>query len=674
MTLLPELFEPMTIGPMTVPNRMMMSGMSAGCRVDENGDISKETIAYFVERARHSPGMIAMGAAAVVPPAGAVVRRGRSGSAGVRLYADEMIPSLRRLVDAVHQYGSKFGIQLFNAGGTERGVNDLISPSGISSNVRDAREPGRKRSGQVNRALTLDEIPQIVNFYAEGAQRCLAAGFDFVEVHGGHGYLISNFLTPLFNRRTDRYGGSFENRTRFLLEIVAAIRAKVGDRMAIGVKFNGDDFIGEEGWTLADSCRLAPLLQAAGADYLTLTAGLVGSPRLTIPPMYERQGCYSELAEAVRPLVSIPVATVGRIKSPLMARDLVAQRKVDFVVMGRAFIADPEFVGKVRSGDLQDIRPCLADCRGCADEHIQRGGLTSCVVNPRMCRELDLIDIEGASKDNPKKVLVVGGGLAGLEAARRTAFSGHHVTLCETQPWLGGQIRLAAMMPERGEIADIVPWYETQLAKYGVDVRLQTTVDEEFLRQASPDVVFVATGSVPEVPQHMLDAVMKAENIDIAMLDDVLAEAVEVGRRVLVIGGDQNGVLAADYLSEDKEREIWIAEAGGHFGRKLAGHDRWYLFNRMSRKSVHRIKNVHGIEVGEDDQVWLLTEADRQPLPAIDTIVFASDRRSDRGVAELAAKLGIETRVVGDAHDATSEHSGTIFANIARAYDVARLI
>jgi NADPH-dependent 2,4-dienoyl-CoA reductase/sulfur reductase-like enzyme len=530
---------------------------------------------------------------------------------------------------------------------------------------------------QVNRALELDEIEQVVGYFAAAAARCQEAGLDFVEIHAGHGYLISNFLTPLFNRRTDRYGGSFDNRIRFLIEIVRAVKAVLGNRMALGVKFNGDDFLPSEGWTLADSCRLAPILEAEGADYLNVTAGVVGAPRLTIAPMYEPQGCYTHLAEAVKPLVSIPVGTIGRIKDPVMANDLVAQGKVDFVGMGRPMIADPDIVGKARRGELDEIRKCLADCRGCMDEHMRsarRGAVTtSCVVNPRMTRESACIDIEGASKDNPKKVLVVGGGLAGLEAARRTAFSGHHVTLCEGRGWIGGQIRLAAMIPGRQEIADMLPWYELQLAKYGVDVRLNTTVDAALLSAIAPDVVFVATGSVPQVPPSMIEGVGNAVNINIMMIDDLLEERLTPGANILVVGGDQIGIQAADYLSEGG-RKVCVAEALGHFAPKLAVHDRWYLLNRIDEKKVRRVKHVHNVEVDSDDSVWLVTDNGREQLPGIDTIVFASDRRSNRSVAEMAEARGVKTHIIGDAFDVVSEDSGTIFANIAQAYDSARQI
>ncbi|TNE39101.1 MAG: NADH:flavin oxidoreductase [Alphaproteobacteria bacterium] len=657
------LFSPLKIGPMTISNRIMMSAMSAGPKVDENLEITDEIIAYYVERARTSPGMAGIGAAAVVPNP---LRR------GIRLFDEAILPSLTRLTKAVQQYDTRFGSQLFNQGGTGGGEMVLISPSGISSNVREARESGLPKRPQKNHALTLEEIPEIVAHYVKGAEMCARAGMDFVEIHAGHGYLISNFMTPLFNKRTDEYGGSTENRARFLLDILKAVKAALGDKLAVGVKFNGDDYIGDDGWTLAETRELAPMLEAAGADYLTLTAGLVGSPRLTIPPLYEPHACYADLAEAVKPLVNIPVATVGRIKTPALAEELIAGDKVDFVVLGRAFIADPEFAAKARAGNFKDIRPCLGECRGCADEHIQRGGLTTCVVNPRMSRELHVVDVEGAKKDNPKRILVIGAGLAGLEAARMTAFSGHQVTLCEEASKVGGQILLAAQMPGRGELGDILPWYETQLAKYGVDVRLNTRADRNLIETLAPDVVIVATGSLPEVPQNLVNLVMQVSETDCLMLDDMVRDNIDPGKKVVVIGGDQNGIIAADWLAE-KGAEVWIAEAGGHFGQKLAGHDRWYLLNRLQGKPVHRYKNA-GLEIGENEQIRLTNGHGAQSLEDIDTIVFASDRHSNRELLEVADKMGFETYAVGDANDATSEFASTILATIQHAYDVARKI
>jgi NAD(P)-dependent dehydrogenase (short-subunit alcohol dehydrogenase family) len=429
---------------------------------------------------------------------------------------------------------------------------------------------------------------------------------------------------------------------------------------------------------LEDACRVAPLLEAEGADYLSVTAGVMGGFRLTVPPLYERQGCFADMAQAVKQEVGIPVATVGRVKRPAMADELVRDGVVDFVCMGRALIADSQAVAKARRGELADIRPCLAECRGCIDQEMRsikagQPGHVSCVVNPRMQRESVCIDIEGERKEAPRRVLVVGGGLAGLEAARRTAFAGHKVVLCESRDRIGGQIRLAAMIPGRGEIADILPWYQHQLEKYGVDLRLRTTVDRVLLEGIAPDVVFVATGSVPQVPQGMLEMVYAAEDIAVLMPDDLLEQGLTAGKRVLVVGGDQIGMQIADYLSE-RGSTVFVVEADGHFASKMAANDRWYLVGRTIAGKVTRFKNVKSIGFAPDGSIRLQAGPDNIPLHGIDTIVFASERRSVRALAETARELGCDTYIVGDAADIATADSGTIFANIAQAYDRARQI
>ncbi|MFA5631568.1 MAG: FAD-dependent oxidoreductase [Porticoccaceae bacterium] len=667
---LSHLFSPLKIGPMEIANRIMQPGMSAGMVVDKDLHVAPDMIAYYEERARSRPGMMAIGQSMVVPPTPGYTPQGM-----IYLHDDKYIPSLKKLVDAVQAHGVKFGIQLGDTG-TQGGGAVHLSPSAVPAR---AAATGDARLRPELKALTIAEIAQVVQYFADAALRCKKAGFDFIEIHSGHGYLLSAFLTSYFNRRTDEYGGSLENRTRFLLEIVAAVRAAVGPEIGIGVKINGEDYLAEEGaFTIAECVEVSRMLERAGVDYLAVTAGVMGAKRLTIPPLYEPQACFNDLAVAVKQAVKIPVATIGRIKDVRMADQLVADERADIVCMGRAFIVDSEFVDKARRGDIRDIRTCLADCRGCADHEmrsIKKGlyGQTSCVLNPRVLRESVCIDIAGSAAANPRKVLVVGAGLAGLEAARRAAFSGHQVTLCENRDFIGGQIRWAEMIPGRQEIGDMLPWYQYQLEKHGVDVRLGTEVDETLIRSLAPDVLFVATGSVPQVPQHLMDAVMKAQNIALLMADDIFEFSPEVGDNVLVVGGDQIGMQVADYLSENG-RAVTVAEAHNHFAFKLAANDRWYLVSRLIEKQVRRVKNVQDIEIDDDDQVWLSSKDGREHLPGIDTIVFASERKPMRALAEVAERLGIEAHVVGDAFDVNSEDAGMIFSVVAQAYDAARQV
>jgi 2,4-dienoyl-CoA reductase-like NADH-dependent reductase (Old Yellow Enzyme family)/thioredoxin reductase len=665
-----HLFSPIKIGPMQISNRIMMPGMSAGMMLDSEARVTPEMIAYYVERARTCPGMMAVGSAAVVPST--TPKRHP-----LAIDTDDCLPTLKSLVDAVHQYDTKFGIQLWD-GGTQTGGKLQLSPSGVAANAQAVFDLSRETP--LPKVLSIEDIKDVVGYFADAAVRCQKAGFDFVEIHAGHGYLISAFLSPYFNKRTDIYGVSLENRSRFLIEILRAVKAAVGPRTGVGIKMNGDDFMPDEaGWTLKDTLQIAPVLEAEGADYLTITAGVMGATRLTVPPMYEKQGCFADMATAVKKLVSIPVGTVGRIKTPTMANDLIASGEVDFVCMGRPLIADSQFVDKARRGDLQDIRLCLADCRGCIDQEmrsIKQGapGSASCVVNPRMQRESVCIDVEGDKRETPKTILVAGAGLAGLEAARRGAFSGHRVILCESRAFVGGQIRFASMIPGRKEIGDMLPWYERQIAKYGVDLRLNTNVDTALLDEIAPDVVIIATGSLPAVPQNMMELVYEAGNINVMLIDDLLEQRLQPGTGILVIGGDQIGMQAADYLSEGGGRRVYVAEAHNHFAQKLAANDRWYLTARLIDKGVRRFKNVHDIKVTGDGTIRLTTDKGDQVLEQIDTIVFASERHPQRALAEIAIAKGFKTHLIGDSHDATSEEGGMILSSITQAYDVARAI
>jgi 2,4-dienoyl-CoA reductase-like NADH-dependent reductase (Old Yellow Enzyme family)/thioredoxin reductase len=662
---LQRLFQPLQVGRMTIKNRLMMSCMAAGTQLDDDGHVTDEMIGYYVERAKSCPGQMGIGAGSVMP-------QDQPKKTSPCLHADEYIPTLRRLTDAVHQFDTKFGIQLWE-GGIQAGGRVQLSPSGVTVAVKAVGD--QTLGAPVVKALSQEEI-KVVRRFGDAAERCVKAGFDFVEIHAGHGYLISTFMTPFFNRRTDQYGGSFENRIRFLIEILRTVKERVGQQITVGVKTNGDDCLPEQGWTLADACRLAPILEREGADYLTISAGVMGAPRLTVPPLYEPQGCFADFAREVRKQVKIPVYTTGRIKNPRMAEELIRNGTADVCSIGRPIIADPAFVAKARDGMLADIRPCLAECRGCLDQQmrtIMRGEkpVTSCIVNPRVGREVHLPEVAGDRKSQARRVLVIGGGIAGLEAARRAAYSGHIVTLCERRGWLGGQVRFAAMMPQRHEIGDILPWYERQLNQLGVDVRLNTEVDGALLDQLRPAVVVIATGSVPTVPQNFTDSLYNCTRIAVHMADDVLEDGRSVGDHILIVGGEQIGMTMADYLSEGG-RTVYVAEEHSHFASKLAANDRWYLVGRTRKKNVKQFKNIHRIDVTESQEVWLRGKAGDVQLPRVDSIVLASERQSDRSMLDEVKRRGIEVHVIGDAKDLSSEDGGTIFANVAQAYDVAR--
>ena len=659
MNKLKHLFQPIKIGQMEVKNRIVMPPMGVVV-TDENRNVTPQLIEYFVERARSEPGMICVQGSQIQPS-------GETDRGGICLWDDKWIPGMRDLVNAVHKYDVKFGIEIQH-GGVQSDLEEVEGPSAVSA-LAVIRVPVRE--------MSKDDIKECIKNYGRGAERCVKAGFDFVEIHGCHGYLVTEFLCPYFNRRTDEYGGSFDNRIRFITEVVREMKSKIG-KVPLGLRVNGDDFI-KDGWTLDETCRLIPILEKEGLDYVSVSFGVYGADRMTIPSMYEEQGVFAYLAEAVKKHVSIPVITVGRLKDPVMADRIIKEGKADLVAMGRAQIADPELASKAREGKLADIRPCIADCMGCIEEvwrQAKAGGWptgASCTVNPRVGREWVIKDIKDEKKANAKKVLVVGGGCAGLEAARSAAFVGHEVILCESKGKLGGQLRLAAMIPRRQELEEILPWYERELNKLGVEIRLNTTVDEKFLEQIGPDVVVLATGSLPEVPLGYIQGLENVKEIELLMVDELIEEKKLTGDNVLVIGIDQVGLQVADYLVE-QGKNVYAMGKEQHFGEKMAGNDKFYLIGGLIKKGVKRGKNIQRIEILPTDEVWVVSEGGKEKLPEIDTIVFASDRRPNIFLEEIITKKGIESRIIGEASGIADISQGTAYACIAAGYDAGRQI
>ncbi|MDJ0804751.1 MAG: NADH:flavin oxidoreductase, partial [Desulfobacterales bacterium] len=422
MTAYPHVFAPLAIGSMRVKNRLLMSAMSINFGVDENGFVTDHLTAYFEARARGGVGAMLVGGGAVHPT-------GIELPDLPKLWDDACIPSLARMVDAMRPYDVRFGVQLMH-GGRQSYHDQKVAPSPIAA-------PAVVRG--VPRELSVGEIQELVAAFGDAARRCRAAGFDFIEVHAAHGYLINQFMAPNANQRGDRYGGGFDNRIRFLLELLQDIKIKAGADFPVGIRINGDDYIAD-GWTLDDALRLAPVLETSGADYLHVSAGVYGSRELTIPSLYAPQGCFVHLAEAVKKNATIPVVAVGRIKTLDLADEVIASGQADMVALGRALLADPEMPVKGREG-RGTVRPCIGCCLGCihAVLQLEPGG---CVVNPDVGREYSLADESPPA--SARRVLVAGGGPAGMAAARMAALRGHRVTLVEAEKQLGGLFRLAS--------------------------------------------------------------------------------------------------------------------------------------------------------------------------------------------------------------------------------------
>ena len=566
MTVFPHLFSPITIGPMTAKNRLLMPAMSINFGVDEQGFVTEQLIDYFVARARGGAGMLLVGGGAVHPT-------------GVelpdlpKLWNDACIPSLTRMVDAVRPYDACFGVQLMH-GGRQSYHDQKVAPSAI---------PAPAVVKGIPKALRLVEIDELVAAFGDAARRCREAGFDFIEIHAAHGYLINQFMARNSNKRDDRYGGSFDNRIRFLMELLTDIKAKAGRDYPVGIRINGNDFI-KDGWTLDDTLRLAPILEAAGADYLHVSAGVYGSTELTIPSVYAPQGCFVHLAEAVKQVVSLPVVAVGRIKHADMADRVIAEGRADAVAMGRALLADPELPNKARANGAA-IRPCIGCCLGCihAVLQLEPGG---CVVNPDVGREYLLKDEDPA--DASRVVLVVGGGPAGLAAARMAAVRGHRVFLIEEGNTLGGLFRLATRAPGRQEAGDILAYFEAELARLRVDIRYNTQLTAGLLDDIAPDIAVLATGSLPDTP---IIKGFSGTKMMIYSVVEVMGGELPEGDQVIVLGGGQSALMLADFLAE-AGKTVVVLNRGRHFGEEMSSNDRFYLRERLNRNKVQLYKNV----------------------------------------------------------------------------------
>ncbi|MBI5578723.1 MAG: FAD-dependent oxidoreductase [Deltaproteobacteria bacterium] len=620
---LEHLFSPIRLGRMEVRNRLVMPPMSVNFGVDEQGFVTERHWTYLAVRAMAGTGMIVVGGGAVHPD-------GLDLPKMPRVWDDRFIPGLSRLAAEVKKHGARIGLQLLH-GGRQAFHGRRVAPSAL---------PSLAVVKGVPRELKRDEIKELVACHAEAARRARDAGFDFVEIHAAHGYLISEFLAPNANQRTDDYGGSFENRTRFLLEILAAIKDRCGSDYPMGVRYNGEDYV-DGGWILREALRLGPLLETAGADWLHVSAGVYGSQPVTIPSMYEPFGCFAHLAEAVKQVVSIPVIAVGRIKDPVMADRLIAEGKADLVSMGRAHIADPELAAKAAQGRLQEIRPCIGCCRGCIESVLALEEAT-CVMNPEMGREY-LLGKTAAHAPQSKRILVVGAGPAGLSCARLLALRGHRVVVVEERDRPGGALVYASKPPGRGELWEMIEYFLAELKRLGVEIRLKTIIDKAMARELAPGVVVVASGANPRLPQlpGLFDS-----GLNLSTVLDVLSGEVAPGPRVVVLGSDQAAMVTADFLAQGPRA---VAVLGGeHFAPELAPNDRTSLRRRLDKAGVRLYKRAFIREFMADGLI-IEHQNGREALTGFRDLVIAEGFRPERRAAEMFVRLGIETHFLGDA-------------------------
>ena len=619
--MLNHLFSPFTLRGKTIKNRCTVTAMVTNfCTGD--GKATERFIKYHETKAEGGWGLI-ITEDYVVEPTG----KGFSNVAG--LWCDKQIPGHSELTRRVHAHGATILAQIYHCGRqTNHNVIGRVpyAPSAIPCPF----------SPDMPEELSTEKIYSLIEDFGDCAARAKKCGFDGVEIHGGHGYLVAEFMSPYSNKRSDEFGGDLASRLRFPMEIIKNIRRKCGDDFIIGFRISADEYI-DGGRTLADTLVIAPILEEAGIEIIHVSAGCYASCDAIVPPAHTKHAWTSHMAEAVKKVCSIPVITVGRVNDPRIADMLIKTGQADFVGMGRASLVDPAMPLKAHEGRFEDIRRCIGCNFGCLGLLFEDKPI-SCVLNPTLGREHECAI---RKTNNPKNVIVVGAGPAGLEAAITAALAGHHVEVLEKDSRAGGQFRLAAVPPCKGEIADFITWQTTQLKKLGISVRYNTEATIETVKALSPDVVVVATGStpsVPPVPGIRLPHVVTAH--------EVLSGASNVGMRNVIIGGGLVGAETAHHLAVQL-KQVTLVEMLPEIAAGEALAPKWHLMRALEKYHVRIITEAKVKEVTEQNVV-VEHQGQTLSIPA-DTVIVATGSKPNHALADELAAAGVEVRVIGDA-------------------------
>ncbi|MDP2727740.1 MAG: FAD-dependent oxidoreductase [Dehalococcoidia bacterium] len=614
-----KLFEPLAIGSVVARNRVMMAPAET-CFSSSEGELTQRHEDYYLERAKGGVGILTLEAFAVNPA-------GRLQARQLGIWDDHFVLPLRALITKLKAQGCLVCVQLSHAGRqTSRKITGFepVCPSEFVY-----------RGGEKARELSVEEIGKVVQEFGDAARRAQEAGTDLIELHGSGGYLICQFLSPYTNKRTDQYGGDQSRRFRFLSEVVQKIREQVGNDYPLICRISGDEFV-PGGLTVDDGKWIAGQLENLGIDAIHVYAGNGDStvpyalPIKTIPP-----GCLVSLAYEIKKVVSVPVIAVGGICEPELAQEIVESGKADVVAMARALIADPEWPMKVQEGRAREINRCIR-CNECIDR-IFTGREMACLVNPSMGRERDY---RITTSPQPRRVLVVGGGPAGMQAARVLALRGHRVTLAEKGMGLGGQLLLASQPPGKLDMKHLVDYLEYQIENLGVDVKLDYEVTAEQVVSLDPDVVFLATGSIPLAPE-----LPGAQRENVVRAHDVLGGQVSVGDRVLVVGGGMVGAETAELLAE-RGKKVKIVEMLPRIATDVGATVRAFLTKQLSQKGVEILTETKVLQITRAGAVC--QKGEHIFSVEADTIVLALGSQPDNRLWQALSGTGRAIFRVGD--------------------------
>ncbi len=624
MNLLPSLFSPIKIKSLELVNRVVMPPMGTNLG-NPDGMVSEANLAYIKRRARGGAGLIITEISSVHPSGSGIANE-------LGAYDDRFIPGLKKIADAVHAAGSKVALQLHHAGRESLYLlqqGKAIAPSAIPSLI--FRLPPRE--------ITHDEIQEIIAAFGAAARRGIEAGFDAVEVHGAHGYLLTQFLSSFSNKREDEYGGSLINRSRFMTEVLREVRKTVGPDFPVSLRLSVEECI-KDGYTFEDIRPILPNLVKAGADMLHASLGTHGSPGgiTSAPPEYPA-GFNVWRATKLKEAVGLPVIAVGRFSDPSLANDVIARGEADLVAFGRQFLADPDFLIKAREGRPEDIRKCIACNQGCIERLILGEGKIRCALNPETGQEM--VYPQGPATVR-RKVWIVGGGPGGLTAAYEAARLGHKVTLFEKEAETGGQLRFASKSPFKDHYGTWASWLTSQVKKMGVILRTGTEVTESMLSEGNPDAVILASGGKqikPDIPGIDLPLVCNAWQ--------VLGGAVPTGKHAVVIGGGLIGMETADYLCQKGTQVTLVEVLKRSPVLKITSHG-YMLHTRLKEAGCRLLFNTTLTKI-EESSVTALIEGREQILSPVDQVVIAVGLKPHDGLKEFLQARKIRHFIIGDA-------------------------